>query len=355
MKLIYRGDKTLKIVLGIFSRNDKILRISDTLKKLGHEVIVIFNDDYHSVCSYYEKKLDQLNIGNGRKNYREMIKAKFQRIKLEFEPDVMLFINLPKHILTYKETAAICQNCKSIVWFVDSLKGNIDNKEWYPVFDAIYVFEKSDTEYLKKQYGIVAAYCPVGFNAAYRQLKATDKPIDISFIGSPYKNRLELLEMVAKYAASQKLNMLVCGQFWENRYFWKKRILSKKYPHLIQYISNQEINSEEAAAIYTSSKICLNIHGSTHKNINPRTFEIMATGAFELMDEREDYADLIIPGKDLAVFRDKNDCVKKIDYYLKHNKERKQIALTGYLNIKDKLSMEKCLKKITTGGNNVER
>lgn len=45
----------MKIIVGIFSRNDHILHIEKLLKSLGHEVITVYTDAYRMTCSYYQK------------------------------------------------------------------------------------------------------------------------------------------------------------------------------------------------------------------------------------------------------------------------------------------------------------
>ena len=102
---------------------------------------------------------------------------------------------------------------------------------------------------------------------------------------------------------------------------------------------------EEAAELYARSKICLNIHLSAHKGVNPRTFEIMATGSFQLVDEREDYAGLV-PEQDMAVFRSTEELIEKISYYLAHEDERERIAARGHAAVLGRYSMEASLHRI---------
>lgn len=67
-----RLDTVLKILLGIFSRNDDILQIQTSLERLGHEVIPIYTDNYRQICPYYKKKLDKLGVHFFKKRYEEV-------------------------------------------------------------------------------------------------------------------------------------------------------------------------------------------------------------------------------------------------------------------------------------------
>ena len=52
----------MKIILAIFSRNDRVLGVSEVLKKMGNQVMVVYTDDYSCNCSYLERKVDELGI-----------------------------------------------------------------------------------------------------------------------------------------------------------------------------------------------------------------------------------------------------------------------------------------------------
>ena len=57
----------------------------------------------------------------------------------------------------------------------------------------------------------------------------------------------------------------------------------------MRHLLNGSVPPETAADIYQRSKICLNIHGNGSTGVNPRTFEILACGAMEMVDVRGDY------------------------------------------------------------------
>ena len=345
----------MNIICGTLSKFDVFLHITDTFQRMGHMVKLFPIESYREVCSYPEKKLDKLGFHQRRNRYLRTWLENLYKTAESFHPDLILFINGPKEILQPEDLINIKKRIgvPIICWFVDGVIASKGEDALYPYYDRIYVFEQQDVSFLKERYNITAAYCPVGYNAAYAGVKPQqNKNMDVVFMGAPFKNRLRILEEVAAHAARNEWRMGIYGPFYEERYFWKKHIFRRQYPNITRYLQNGIILPEDAARFYADSKICLNIHLPEHKSVNPRTFEIMATGSFQLVDERADYADLV-PGEDMAVFRTIEELIDKITYYLSHEDEREQIAAHGRNSVLDCYSMENSLEALI--GNSIRR
>ena len=82
---------------------------------------------------------------------------------------------------------------------------------------------------------------------------------------------------------------------------------------------------KEAAFLYRASKINLNVtHPQLRTAINQRIYDASLCGGFILSDYRQDLAEFF---KDsIAQYSDVNDLKDKIDYYIKNDKERKEMA-----------------------------
>jgi spore maturation protein CgeB len=101
--------------------------------------------------------------------------------------------------------------------------------------------------------------------------------------------------------------------------------------------NGRRVTTEETAKIYCATKINLNVHSSPHHEdvnphgdfVNPRTFEIAACGAFQLVDHRAELAELFAPGDELAVFQSGQDILRLVKYYLTHEEERNVMAERG--------------------------
>ncbi|MCH7591424.1 MAG: glycosyltransferase family 1 protein [Planctomycetes bacterium] len=76
--------------------------------------------------------------------------------------------------------------------------------------------------------------------------------------------------------------------------------------------------------------ICLNLmKGCIETGLNNRHFEITAYGGFMLTYFTSELPDCFEIGKECEVFRDEQELLEKINYYLEHDKERREIAAAG--------------------------
>ncbi|MHA2939796.1 glycosyltransferase family protein [Vibrio sp. RC27] len=97
---------------------------------------------------------------------------------------------------------------------------------------------------------------------------------------------------------------------------------------------NSPVFLENLFKVFNRSKIVLN----THSNItgkykgNMRVYEALGSGSFMLSDDGI-YPRHLEVGTDFVTYKNTKDMVEKIDYYLKNDKEREEIALNGYNKI----------------------
>ncbi len=82
--------------------------------------------------------------------------------------------------------------------------------------------------------------------------------------------------------------------------------------------------------VFKNSKINLNITlRSIRSGIPLRAWDILGAGGFLLSNYQEDFFDFFVPGEDFDFFDGTDDLLSKIEYYLSHEKERKDIAENG--------------------------
>ncbi len=116
-----------------------------------------------------------------------------------------------------------------------------------------------------------------------------------------------------------------------------------KTPELLQ-IRNRGTAEvmREASVIYRCSQINLNISlRSIITGIPLRSFEIMGSGGFLLSNYQSEYEDFFTDGTDYVYYTDYKDLEKKVDYYLTHEKERKEIAENGCRKVKQMHTYQK--------------
>lgn len=327
------------------------------LKRLGHNVKVVYmpllNKSKLSFCEYLRYKLKDKKFIH---QFYNKCSLELVKVLQDFKPDVLLSINgniYWEFINTEVLSKAKEMGTITVSWYVDTIKYYIAREQNLNKFDYVYSFEPNDIGWAKENYGIVVRYLPLGLAEEIycNDTKDVEEVYDICFVGNKSDNRLEVLNCVAEYCDVNNKKMIVYGHYWHNKHWWQEAVARKKfaekYPSLIKYIKNEFIYGKDVAKLYLQSKICLNIHVSLHKGINPRTFEILGNGNFELCDYRSDAKDFgLIDKHNIAMFEDADDCVRQIDYYLNNDVMRKVIGKRGKETVEDKYTMKKLLASV---------
>ncbi|WP_196594327.1 CgeB family protein [Pectinatus sottacetonis] len=326
------------------------------LKKLQHDVSFYLINNFTDKVSWIQRK--KYFWGWDNEIFNHFIKKESINIKSHYDqynPDIVIVFD------TYSISDTIIKHMgitsKVVMWLICTLKEEAFYNKIHGKlnsFDVICTYEEDDTVFLKNNLTTKILFCPVGFDDRfYKKDAAQQRDIDIVFVGVRSNHRLNILEKIATYVYKNNLTMIIYGISFEDnaRHFWKrtheKHKFLVKYPYLSKYIANiTNITPDKVAEVYQKSKIVLNINRTDSLALNPRTFEILATNSFEIMDNRDSYCGLVTPGKDLAVYYDENDIIDKISYYLEHETERNAIASNGYNQVHDNFTMVNIVKKM---------
>ncbi|MEW6322987.1 MAG: glycosyltransferase [Acidobacteriota bacterium] len=157
-----------------------------------------------------------------------------------------------------------------------------------------------------------AVHRPVELTAAERATYGCA----ISFAGAPYLNRRRTLVALAD------LDFKIWGDGWNE-------------PALAHLVCGEgrRFDVEAMVRIFAGSAINLNLHSANHVTgldpdpdfVNPRTFEIAACGAFQLVDRRTPLPELFAPDE-MVAFGSVAELRAQIAHYLAHPDERAAIA-----------------------------
>lgn len=89
-----------------------------------------------------------------------------------------------------------------------------------------------------------------------------------------------------------------------------------------------------APYVFKAAKINLNITlRSILSGIPLRGYDIMGAGGFLLTNFQADFLDDFVPGEDFVFYESKRDLMDKIEFYLKHEQERAEIAQNGFRKV----------------------
>lgn len=103
----------------------------------------------------------------------------------------------------------------------------------------------------------------------------------------------------------------------------------------------------EMPLVFAGSKINLNITlRSIHSGIPLRVLDIMACGGFVLTNWQTEIAESFVEGKEIVTYSSLEECLAKVEYYLAHEEERRQIASAGRKKVREMFSYPKGLGKL---------
>lgn len=168
--------------------------------------------------------------------------------------------------------------------------------------------------------GIKSEYLKIGFEPrVLKKVKIKPRRFDVTFIGSfspHHGSGTKLLETVA-----QAIPIHIWGH--------GMHYLSPASPiHRHYHGQAWGLPMYEKLA---ASKIVVNRHISVAEDYanNMRLYESTGMGAMLITDEKKNIGELFKVGKEIVTYRDTDDLIKKVRYYLKHPTKRQAIAKAG--------------------------
>jgi len=166
---------------------------------------------------------------------------------------------------------------------------------------------------------------PAAFKEAYR--------CDIAVVatgGAEWSEcRKSSAQVLLKPLVEKNYDVLVWGKHWEDLDpgILGFSIGSNKPQGKLPYL--------ETNHVYNSAKIVLGFQNS-NRELTARTFEIMGAGGFLLAPATRAVLNTFSPGKHLAVSRSVGETIKMVDYYLRHDRERRTVARRGQSEVYSK-------------------
>lgn len=296
------------------------------LEKLGYDV-----EDFIINAEYLQKKWAKENDTKVKDNwlisklqtlpyvYKFFGKPKWiQEIALaqikKYTPDIVYIQDLS--ILNPETLRMIKKYCKLLVGQIASPP---PPKKYLKCFDLIITsFPHFVKEFNKLE--IKSEYQKLAFESRILKKVGKQKKVyDVTFIGSftPHHSEgTKVLEEVAR-----KIPVNVWGQGIE--------FLSLHSPLRKNY--HGEAWGLDMYKIFAESKIVINRHigvSGDYAN-NMRLYEATGTGAMLITDHKRNLNDLFKVGKEVVEYKNSEDLIDKINYYLRNDNEREKIARAG--------------------------
>jgi spore maturation protein CgeB len=253
---------------------------------------------------------------------------------VEFKPDLVLVMALapisPWLIDQIKQLGV-----KTAHWYIENFRyfpANPLIPKWQiiaPHYDYFFTIQKGAFfEALQALGAKHFHHLPTGCNPRIHQRLPDRSALspgfsaDISFVGSPYPNRIALFQDLPQF------DLALWGPGWSQ--------ISALKP--LSRGDDGWISSTDECKILNSTKIALNVHSSLFPGdlieqndfLNPRVFTIAACGAFQLVDESQPLAEVFEIGSELAVYRDLASLKEQLRCYLGHPAERDKMSQKAY-------------------------
>lgn len=239
-----------------------------------------------------------------------------------------------------KESGSLTLN-----WFTDDHFRFYNFSKYYaPCFHWI---STTDSQAVKKYYKIgYKNVIKTQWACNHFSYKPFDLPkiYDVTFVGQPHGNRKKIIDELRK--ADIKVNCFGWG--WPAGRVSQEemlRIFSQSKINLNLTKSSGNINFRTLASIFLKKKLngslksvsprywfgnFQSILAKKREQIKGRNFEVPGSGGFLLTGDADNLTDYYQDGKEIVIYKNTNDMINKIKYYLKHNEEREAIARAGY-------------------------
>jgi spore maturation protein CgeB len=300
----------------------------NAFRKLGYQTKIVDNSICGSLFDEIKNVKDKARSEIIKRKLLNLLSNLYWEEFMQFKPHLAFFIAQSPisadFIKKIRRTSTT-----SVFWFVEDYRRFSYWAQYAPLFDIFFTIQKGKFfEQLDRIGTSNFAYVPLAADESVAQgnLNLTEEDrrkfgSDVSFMGAGYPNRHSLFSQLLDY------DLKIWGTGWENNSTLEDVVQS----------NGERVSVRDTVKIYNATKININLHSSLNSSyfeadgdfVNPRTFEIMASGGFQLVDRRMLLPELFVEGKDIITFNSLDDLREKIDYYLRHEMERIRIAKNG--------------------------
>ena len=299
------------------------------LRRLGHQVTYVDNSRHMPVLQAISSGSDPPDIKQRmRDGFLDMVRAQSRQATTAARPEVVLFMAQAPAMRDEDVEELRVANVPTIFWFVEDRRTFTYWRNLGGRFDHFWTIQPvaSFGDDLRAQGQRFVDHVPLACDPELHQPRpASDATptfeYEVSFVGTPYPNRLRLLQALADLPGLRLL-----GPDWSS------------LPALRPLVARDgPVSYNELPAVFSGSRINLNFSSEIDARafdqpkdfVNPRAFEICACGGFQLCESLSPVQQCFTPGEELETFAGPDEARDKIRYYLGHESDRQRIAAAG--------------------------
>lgn len=154
------------------------------------------------------------------------------------------------------------------------------------------------------------------------------KKYDVVFVGTPKGDRLRYMRFLLK----KNVNFKLAGAGWDDYPEFKENYMGKlSDEEFVKFINESKIN------------LCFSQNFFAVPHVLERSMAVNACKSFALTEYVDGYFPKFTEGVDFVTFKNEDEMYNKIQYYLKNEKERENIAQKAYKKVTKKFSNQKLL------------
>ena len=294
------------------------------LEQLGHRVTWIDHSTHHA--SY--DVMNALKEPRHRLTLQSRLADVLGQLTIarlsEDPPDVILALAQAPMTLPLLEHLRK-KNFVTAIWFVENYRHLTYWQQIATGYDHWFVIQKQACHEALRYAGAKQInYLPMAADPAiHHPLILTPEErnelgADVSFVGAGYANRRQLLPRLL----TQEWTFKLWGNEWDG---------AAALNGVLQR-SGGRIDTETCVKVFNGTKVNINLHSWTGEGldphgdfVNPRTFELAACGAFQIVDERTLLRE-VFTGEELVTTGRPDDLVSQVRQWLRDEAGRKQMA-----------------------------
>jgi spore maturation protein CgeB len=317
-------------------------------ENLGHHVALFYylNDDSNPLKDMAKRRLPhtlqkalRVGVNSVKRAQSVLMNRRLIAAVRAFQPDALVVL---KGETISRETLVTLRTQKIplVSWWVDDPFRFPKWLRHFELFDIVFAFDKECVANLKERGLKHVEYLPCACDPTtfYPQsLDPADYPLlncTVGFVAVYYPERAALLSQM------KGLDLGLWGGGWE---------AAPEFNELPAGTwRGPRISAADAAKVYNLAKICPNVHHSQTRigGINTRTFEILASGGFELVDNVPGLAEHFEVGHEIVAYSSPTQFHELTKYYLSHPSERAAIIERGRSRVLRDHTYEKRLEVI---------
>lgn len=165
---------------------------------------------------------------------------------------------------------------------------------------------------------------------------SANRDIDVIFIGALHVNKMPLLAAVKK-ALGRRLCLHGLASVKRNVYF----NIKYGFPGWVR-----PVPFADYVPLYQRAKIGINVHNRGDFTVGGyRMYDLPANGVMQISDGGAYLNDFFKVGEEIASYKDAEDLIDKVKYYLAHDEERERIALNGFRRVRKDYNIIELLRK----------